>query len=493
MPGILRAITGVGLVTILYKSLAALQQLSIARVLGATAAADAFFLAQVLPVLLAGLLFNALSTSTIYLAGQNGGTADSKPGQAAGQLLQVLGTGLVAAVVLYAGAGGLLVGMLGASSSSPELVSQAVALQQILLPVLVFQALGGVLTGILLANRRFLAPPLSMCLMYASGITGLWLTWDGTANRLALGLAAGAALQALVLMAVLRRELFLARPVMTGGQFRALWMQALPAMGCNAISTLLLVSDRSFAAAFGAGSVASMSYVYSLITLPTQILVNSVVGISMRHWVDNRDNPPAFSEAINKALALLSFALVPVTLGMVFGAGTFTSLVLGTTKFTPEQIASTAALLAAYTPAIIGFAAKDVLTAAALAQGRPLVALGIGLGGVAVAAIVKWLLAPWLGITAAAVATSAGLLFSVAFLALRSPIGCRYWQYSREMILAAVPALAIGIGVAGLLNTRVDSHGYAWVPATAALITYMGCWYRLGGFATGAQVLRGRW
>lgn len=483
MPALLRVVTGVGLATVLYKLLAALQQVLIARVLGATQAADAYFLAQVLPVLGAGLLYNALSSSTLFVLRDV-----KRPALVTGLLLQVTACTVVLAGGVLA-TGGFVLRWI-APGSSGALIQQASRIQDLLLPVLLFQAVGGFLSGFMLSQGRVALPAISMSLFYSGGLAGLFLTRDGSPSALAIGLTVGALLQA-VCLAVLSRRKTLVRPEFDRKSAVVLLRQTLPALGCNAISTLLLVSDRSFAAGFGDGQVAAVSYVYSLITMPTQIIVNTIIGVSMPGWVAASQDSPAFAEAVTKALAVLSVALVPITIAMALGAAPITAILLGTARFSEAQIASIADLLVAYSPAIAYFAAKDALTAAALARGRAGLAFRIGLLAVLVAISLKWLLAPALGIKAAPLATNVALAFaSIALAHKLSSSGpdlvTRYWRHSREALLATIPS--VGGGLAVLVAT--DS---AWAAVVAAMALYTGCWMLLGGPANSLQILRGRW
>ena len=484
----LRIVTGVGLATILYKALSASQQLSLARVLGASEVADAFFLAQVLPVLLAGLSYNALCASTTFLLG---GTAKSDRGQVTGMLVQTVG--FFAALILALYLAGEWAIRLVAPGAANAMVREATRIENLLLPILLFQAAGGVLAGILLSRRRLLAPPLSMCLMYASGLVGLWATIDGQATRLSLALSGGAALQAVVLFALLWRSGELGLPVWRGTQIRQLAAHALPVLGCNAVSTLFLVTDRSFAANLGPGQVAAVSYVYSLITMPTQIIVNAVVGVCMPGWVSAGRNPAAFSESVTRALSLLSFALLPIAVVMTLSAEPITRLVLGSTRFTAAQMDSTCHLLALYCPAILGFAAKDALTAAAVAQGRSFAAFCVGAGSLIAATAAKAMLAPHYGASAIAHGTTFALALSVfGLLAILSASGeavaipRRFWHHSKGALLSAVSALAAG----ALANRVLPDSG--WAVAAVALCAYTLVWLRLGGAASGLQLMQGR-
>jgi putative peptidoglycan lipid II flippase len=336
-----------------------------------------------------------------------------------------------------------------------------------------------------------------MCLMYFCGLTGLWLTTDGLATNLAVSLSVGAALQAAALFLLLFRGGSLGRPQWRHTGIRELASHALPVLGCNAISTLFLVTDRSFAATLGPGQVAALSYVYSLITMPTQIIVNAVIGVCMPGWVSAGRNPRAFSESVTRALSLLSFALLPIAVGMTMAAEPLTRLVLGSTRFTPAQIDSTGQLLALYCPAILGFAAKDALTAAAVAQGRSFAALCVGAGSLLVAIAAKLLLAPHYGVTAIAHGTSLALALSIAGLlgvlsvsdsvsgeALAIPR--RFWHHSKGALLSAALALA-----AGSLFARVLPEA-RWAVAAVAICAYAVVWLRLGGPASGLQLMQGR-
>jgi putative peptidoglycan lipid II flippase len=483
MPGILRIATGVGLATVLYKSLAATQQLLIARVLGATSSADAFFLAQVIPVLIGGLLFNALSTSTLFVL--NG---RKERGVVAGIfLIAAMVLSVMAALVFFSG--GFLIRLI-APAMSQSLLQEALTVQSMLLPVLLFQPLAGVLSGALLSEGRLLTPPLSICLMYISGLAGLAVTKDGSSRSLALGLSIGSVLQVLVLLAGSGRR-WIVKPVVEMSSLGQLAGQAFPALGCNAISTWFLIADRSFAASFGVGQLAAISYVYSLITMPTQIIVNTVVGVCMPRWVSANQDRAAFGEGLTKALSLLFCAVMPVTILVAIGARPLTELALGVTRFTPEAIASTATLLAAYSPAIMAFAAKDALTAAALSQGKASIAFVIGIGGVLLAILLKSFLSPDLGIKTAAVGTSVGVGLCAALLLahlldFETVRNC--WAYSREAVMAAVPAL-----VAGVAAGRLTPDGLSWAAPCIALICYAGAWISFGGIASGLRLVRGRW
>jgi putative peptidoglycan lipid II flippase len=518
----LRILTGVGLATILCKALAAGQQLLLARVLGASEAADAFFLAQVIPVLVAGLSFSALCSSTVYLFGRDrqkqagadasqdhvGNDRDGlrcprvseEPGssQVAAMLLQV--AAIFCMLILGLSLAGEWAIRLIAPGSSMSLIREAARIQNLLLPVLLFQAVGGVLAGVLLARQRVLDPPLSMCLMYAAGLLGLWITTDAQAGRLSLSLSVGAALQASALFILLWRDGFwsnspsrhvsLAKPARKGIQIRELAAQALPALGCNAISTLFLVTDRSFAAGLGPGQIAAISYVYSLITMPTQIIVNAVVGVCMPGWVGTGRNPGAFSESVTRALSLLSFALLPIAVVMTLGAEPLTRLALGSTRFTPAQIDSTGSLLALYCPAILGFAAKDALTAAAAAQGRSFAALCVGAGSLAVATAAKVVLAPHYGIAAVAHGTSLALAFSVvgllSVLSISSEAFAAFWRHSKGALFSAMLAMVAGAIVGHFLPQA------GWTVAAVALCAYTLAWLRLGGVTSGLQLMQGR-
>jgi peptidoglycan biosynthesis protein MviN/MurJ (putative lipid II flippase) len=330
-------------------------------------------------------------------------------------------------------------------------------------------------------------------LLYISGLLGLFLTMDGQATRLAIGLSVGAALQAIVLFVWLWRSGTVGKPVWRGTQFRVLASHALPVLGCNAISTMFLVTDRSFAAGLGLGQVAAVSYVYSLITMPTQIIVNAVVGVCMPGWVTLGRNTAAFSESVTRALALLSFALLPIALVMALGADSIARLVLGSTRFTSAQIDATGDLLAIYAPAILGFAAKDALTAAAVAQGRSFAAFCVGGAGLAAAVGIKTFLTPYYGTAAIAHGTSLALALSVAGLLVvlsvsgeAVAIPRRFWHHSKAAVFSAALALAAGL-VAGRFLP-----GAGWLVATFALGAYAIVWLRLGGAASGLQLMQGK-
>jgi putative peptidoglycan lipid II flippase len=439
-----KAAAGVGLATVTCKTLAALQQLLLARTLGATEMADAFFLAQVLPVLLSGLLYNSISANVVVLLASLP-PDDEKGALLSGLLCQVIITMAFLASVIACLSFAYVQVM--HTAIDQRLATAAVGLQLVLLPLMLLQPVSGVLAGALQGAGRVVAPPVAMIFPYLLGIAGLSLTGDGSPYPLAWGLIAGSVLQVLALAWALRKAgTTLRRPAFGNGV--RLLKSALPGLGCNAISTLYLVSDRAFAATVGGGQVAAISYVYSIITMPTQILVNTLVAASLPRWVTLSANAKGFADSVSQAAAILSLAIVPIALVLGLASEPLTDLLLGSSSFSASRRAEIGRLLSTFCVATLCFALKDLFTAALVAQGKPGFAFGIGSASLLFACMVRWIASDYLGLEAVALATTLGLLACVLAMThsiARAAEPGTLWRHLRLGVLPAVPALVLGM------------------------------------------------
>lgn len=442
----MKTVAGVGLATVTCKVLAALQQLLLARTLGATDMADAFFIAQVIPVLLSGLLYNSISANIVVLL------ATVPPDSEKGAIVNGLLCQVIVAMALLA----LLIACISLAfvhamhaGVDHSVAKAAIGLQLMLLPLMLLQPVSGVLAGALQEAGRVVAPPISMIFPYLLGIAGLCLTADGSPYPLAWGLIAGSVLQLFGLAWTLKTAgTALRRPVFGNGM--RLLKSALPGLGCNAISTLYLVSDRAFAATFGGGQVAAVSYVYSIITMPTQVLANTLIGASLPRWVTLSSDNKGLSDSVGQAAALLSLAVVPVSLVLGLASGPLTDLLLGSSTFSAARRAEIGRLLSMFSVATLCFALKDLFTAAVVAQGRPAVAFGIGSASLVLACLLRWLVSNYLGLDAIAFATTIGLLactLAMAYYISRNSESDTFWRHSRLGLLPAIPAVALSFSL----------------------------------------------
>ncbi|BDC50453.1 hypothetical protein F183_A27690 [Bryobacterales bacterium F-183] len=221
--------------------------------------------------------------------------------------------------------------------------------------------------------------------------------------------------------------------------------------------------------------MAAISYIYSIVTMPTQILVNTVVSVSMPHWAKLTGNRGEFADSLGRALGLLLLAVVPLALCLHFAASPISSILLGSSAFVQSKRDEIAALLGSFALASIGFALKDTLAAALISQRKPAHALAGGFFSLLVAWAVRTSLPGDLGLRAAAIATTIGL-FTAAGVAMWSVANREWlgnlWARVRIAIVPAFPAIA-----AGNVTTTPEAS------ATVAVLVYglfvlgsMRCW-----------------
>jgi putative peptidoglycan lipid II flippase len=411
--------------TLLNKLLSVIQQILIGRVFGATADTDAFFIAQIIPLLLGGMVAVALTTSLIPILAQR----------------QALSRGVLSGLVL-ALLGMLLLLSLSSAISDDAIVhvfgpgfneSTATVARRLLRPMsslILLMGTSGIFTAFFYAKSRFLVPAAAACLLYIGGIGGIFLLkpWFGI-DSLAWGLIVGGALQLLVLSLFVERS-WLQTPVFEVGVFLQMLKTFLPIFLGLAISTLYLVIDRSFATSFPAGYVASFNFAGNLMTLPSQMVVVNITNALLPSLVLLKTRKGEFSELLGNALTWIGFLLVPATVVMLTWGQPLVRLLFHSESFGLDTVSFTSDILVAYSFAILGLALKDISTTALIALGRERLPMLIGFGSLLLSVLLKLILIPRLGHLAIAYSTDvASALNGLVLLLVLSQLLPLNWRH----------------------------------------------------------------
>lgn len=418
-----KAAGAIALLTIVSNLLGFVRETSLAAIFGATFATDAYLMAQTIPYLLFATISYALTTTFIpiysHLREEEGPEAGFR---FAGTVIwAVLGLALVFVV-----AGELLaeplVHLVAPGFDGP-VAELTVYLSRIIFPMMIFQLLSGILTGLLQTDGRFGVPAAAGLFQNVAVIVAI----IGFGPRygimaVAVGTLVGSFLS---FVAKIPAALQLGLPWRATFEFdnsglrqmAALMLPAIIGAGAGQLNTLI---DRVLASGLPEGRVAALSYADRLMTLAPTIIGASIVTVvypTLARLAARRDWR-GLSSGLADTLGLIYFALAPVAAGVlvlreplvrvVFERGVFDAaatdqtarallfLSLGVGVFTMRNLVSRAffALRDTRTPMFVGMITVGTNIGLNLLLVGPLEQGGLALG-TTLASLIGLVLALW--------------------------------------------------------------------------------------------------
>ncbi len=368
---VLRNAFTVGTLTLLSRVLGFVRDATMAAVVGAGAAADAFFVAFKLANLLRRLFaegafaagFVPLFTHT--LAGEGRDAARRFAEEAAA----VLACALMAVVVAAELAMPWLVRLLatGFDPAGPR-YALAVELSRITFPYLAFVSLGALAAAVLNGLGRFAAaaaaPVVLNLVLIAALAAAAWLDLVPV-YPLAWGVFAAGLLQLALLAVALHRAGFLLRPrpPRLGPRIRRLFALVLPGAVGAGVYQLNLVVDTWFASHLAPGAVSWLFYADRLVQLPLGAVAVALgtallpeLSRQLRHGRE-----AAAREAFNRALETCLLLALPAAVALVVVGRPIVAGLFERGAFDAADTAATAAALAAFALGLPAYMAIKVL------------------------------------------------------------------------------------------------------------------------------------
>jgi len=357
---LVRAAFTVGSLTLVSRLLGFLRDLLIAAVLGAGAAADAFFvafkLANMLRRLFAEGAFNAgfvpLFARTLEQEGPRAARAFARHALAAMALLLALV--VLLAELLMPGLVRLL-----ATGFEPgsERFALAVELSRLTFPYLMLISLAALVSGVLNGIGRFAAPAAAPILLNVALVAAIALavaTGSSAAHALATGVLAAGFLQLGTLLWVAARADFALRPVWPGpaerGRLARLWRLVLPGALGAGVYQLNLVIDTWFASHLPTGAVSYLFYADRLVQLPLGLigvaLGTALLPLLARQLRGGRED--AARHNFDRALELALLLSLPAAVGLAALSGPIVSVLFERGAFDAAAAEATAGALAAF-------------------------------------------------------------------------------------------------------------------------------------------------
>ena len=371
MSSLLSAVARVGGSTLVSRLLGFARDVVIARVFGADAATDAFFVAFKVPNLMRRLFGEgafALALVPVlaeYRRDKDPETLrrliDDLAGALAAALLVVTAIGLVAAP-------GLVLLLAPGYVDDAEQRILTTDLVRLTLPYIWFIGLTALAGGILNSHYRFAVPAFTPVLLNLVLIAcALWLAphLDAPITALAIGVLIGGMVQLGFQLPFLARLGRLPRPRLGFGHpgVRRIGRAMLPTLFGVSVAQLSLLIDTFLASFLTTGSISWLYYAERLTELPLGVLGVAFGTVILPRLSGARvgESTIDFSATLDWALRWVLLLGLPASVGLISLAGPTMATLFLSERFGGHDVAMAAEALAAYTLGLVGFMSIKVL------------------------------------------------------------------------------------------------------------------------------------
>lgn len=385
--GLVKAAGVIAALTVVSKVLGFVREASLAAVFGATGATDAYLVGQTIPGLIFASVGAALGTTFIPVYAQ---VQRERGQEGAFAMTDSVINATVLASLAFIAAGELLASPLTrlvAPGFQGPVYALTVDLTRIMFPMVLFQALNGVLTGMLQTEGNFLVPA-AVTLGFNLLVIGSILVLG---PRLGIGaVAAGTVvafgMQMALQLPAMRRLGYHWRPRLDWrdpGLTRMLGL-SLPVLIGTSVGQLGLIVDRVLASHLSAGSVAALSYANKLMLLVPTILGTAITTVMYPTLakLTAEGSWERYSVAFSEAVRIINFLMLPVATGMAVLSVPLVRLAFERGAFDPAATTSTAWALLFFSLSVTVFSLRDLVCRAFYAFQDTLVPMLVGAGAV---------------------------------------------------------------------------------------------------------------
>jgi len=421
----LRAAAKVGSWTMLSRILGFVRDIFLARILGAGALADAFFIAFKLPNFFRRMF--AEGTLTVALVPVL--AEERKKGEEdAHAYLNALAGLLLAALLVFTILGmacmpWLLLIFAPGFHDEPDRWQQALHLARWMFPYLAMISLAAMSWAVLNAYRKFsvaAASPalLNVALIFAAIV--LAPSFENPAEALAIGVLLGGALQLAIQFPALKRIGWVPKPswrprMPAIGQTMALFGPAV--LGIAAVQINILVGTV-LATLLPTGAVSYLYYADRIVQLPLALfgiaMGTALLPALSDHLANHR--PQEAKRELCQGLTWLTWITLPAMLGLLYLAEPIIRTLFEHGKFTLEDARATAHVLQAYSVGLIAFCWARVLSIACYAEKDAKAPMRYAAISVAANIILALILIKPLGYVGLALATALASFINVGLL-----------------------------------------------------------------------------
>lgn len=382
----LRALTGVAALAALGMLLGYARDASLAAVFGASAVTDAFFVATMIPTLVAAVLMSGALAPALLPVFRSRLEQRAQAWTLANTLLLWGGVILALCVALIFFVAPWFVAWLAPGLDS-ETNALAISLTQLSAPLLFLLGMSALLGACANALGSFRLPALATALVNGAAFFAI-LTFGpsiGIASAV-VGLTIGALLQLLAQGVGLYRQGW--RPA-----FAFAWHNAdvretvrlfLPLAAFVALAQIVPIVERVVGSMFPTGELSLVAYAGKLFQIPGVVLANSLAIVLYPHLVQTHAasqqdaTPLVWHQTVGRGLRLSVFLTLPLALWFYWNAEPLVRLIFERGAFSVQDTQTAAQLLRVYVLAVVPAGMLLVLTRAFHAQRKMRLTLFVG-------------------------------------------------------------------------------------------------------------------
>ena len=368
---LLRALASISSMTLLSRLLGFVRDAIIARVFGAGAATDAFFVAFKLPNLLRRLFAEGAFSQAFVpvLAEYKSRRGEDETRMLIGRVATVL-TVVLLLVTTLGVIGAPLVVLVSAPgfTATPDKFQLTVDLTRIVFPYILFISLVSLAAGVLNTFSRFMLPAftpvlLNVALIMAAAVAAPW--FDPPVLALGWGAFLGGILQLSLQIPALKKMGLLPRwdwAPSDPGVRRILKLMGPAALGVSVAQISLLINTL-FASFLVTGSVSWLYYADRLMEFPSGMLGVALGTILLpslaKHYADN--DTDEYSKLLDWGLRMTLLLAAPAALGLGVLATPLIATLFQYGEFDAHDLEMTSQALVAYSVGLVGIILVKVL------------------------------------------------------------------------------------------------------------------------------------
>mgnify|MGYP000915224473 FL=1 len=363
--GLLKAAGIVAALSVISKFLGFAREASLAAVFGATYATDAYLMGQTVPVVIFSAVSAALGSTFIPVFSQvrqaHGRDAAHKMVSSVINVTLLLAMVFIAMGEFFAGSLTRLV----APGFQGEVYALTVSMTRIMFPMVLFQALSGLLTGMLQADDNFAVPAMTSLANNIIIIGSILILGSKFGIRaVGAGTVVAIAAQVVLKLPAIARTGYRWRLILNLDDPGLRRMGALigPVLLATAAGQASTLVNRMLVSGLAEGSLAALNYATRLMGLVPGVVGTSIITVMYPTLsrLAARDGWSRYSKAFSESVKMISFVLVPAAVGMAVLRVPMVRIVFERGAFDSEATQATAWALLFLSPAVALFTLRDM-------------------------------------------------------------------------------------------------------------------------------------
>lgn len=479
---LLKSAAAVSAMTMLSRITGLVRETITARLLGAGAESDAFFIAFRIPNLLRRLFAEgAFSQAFIPILSQtNAAEGKAAAVDLARRVSSLLFLSLLFIVALGVfGGSWVVMGMASGLEVGSAQFELTVLLTQWMFPYILLISMVALASGLLNTFRSFALPAFAPVLLNLSFIAGALLLapyFDQAVKAFAIAVMVGGVLQVAVLWYGLVRTGCLINPFAGLGALKMAWQDdrvrrvlrnMVPATLAVSVAQISLIINTNIASHLQQGSVSWISYGDRLMEFPTALLgvaLGTVLLPSLSAAATRSHEE--YSRLMDWGLRLTVVLVVPAAVGMGLFSDALVALLFHYGRFDANDVAMTSQAVVAYSLGLAGLVLVKILAPGFYAKQDIRTPVKIGIVVVLATQVMNLLTVPWLGHAGLPLSISVGAVLNATVL---------YWGLRRRglytpstgwgVYFVKVAGAAIAMGtVLWFINQQFDWLSMAATP-----------------------------